>query len=164
MVQAAYHWWPLYFYDNRPIPCIERAIDAVLATQNAKGGFGCGVYKPTELETSSACEDIDSIDPLARMTAKTDYRKTDIQTALRRALDWVIQNQVADGGMVFIKNQPFEYGHPELTSPFGRGAMFPTWFRTLSLALLGKALPDTWTGQIPWYFVRSPGYQFWSTP
>ena len=39
-VQAAYHWWPLFFYDRRPVPYLERAIDTVLSTQNPAGGFG----------------------------------------------------------------------------------------------------------------------------
>jgi len=161
-VQAAYHWWALYFYDRHPIPCVERAIDTVLATQNASGGFGCGVHNSDEPIKSSACEDIDSIDPLARMMTQTDYRRTDIQCALERAMDWVVKNQMPDGGFVFMLDRPFEYGHAELASGKNVGAIFPTWFRTLSLAILGKALPNTWLGKYPWNFVRCPGYQFWS--
>jgi hypothetical protein len=39
--------------------------------------------------------------------------------------------------------------------------MFPTWFRTLSLAYLGKALPDSVAGRFNWHFQNSPGIQFW---
>ena len=42
-----------------------------------------------------------------------------------------------------------------------RGAMFPTWFRLLALALIGKALPEQPLGRAPWQFVRCPGMQFW---
>jgi len=160
-VQAAYHWWPLFCYDGVPIPCLERAIDTVLATQNPLGGFGWGVHNAAEPFMSSACEDIDSIDPLCRMLQLTDYRRTDIQAALRKAVDWVLTNQIPDGGFVFQRNRPFEYGHPELRSEAGQGAMFPTWFRLLSLALIGKALPDHPLGRFPWQFVRCPGMQFW---
>jgi hypothetical protein len=159
-VQAAYHWWPLFFYDGRPIPFIERAIDTVLATQNSAGGFGWGVHNPAAPLVSSACEDIDSIDPLCRMLQQTDYRRADIVAALERATDWVLSNQMPDGGFVFLRDRPFEYGHPQLRGEAGAGAMFPTWFRLLSLALLGRALPAGPLGRIPWRFGRCPGYQF----
>jgi len=159
-VQAAYHWWPLFFYDGRPIPYIERAVDSVLSTQNPRGGFGWGVHNPSEPLNSSACEDIDSIDPLVRMSAQTDYRRDEVAAALARAADWVLQNQTSDGAFVFIREQPFEYGHPELRGETGRGAMFPTWFRTLSLALIGHSLPDHPLGGRPWRFTQCPGFQF----
>ncbi|MCK5805768.1 MAG: hypothetical protein KAI66_23250 [Lentisphaeria bacterium] len=160
-VQAAYHWWPLFFYDDRPIPHIERAIDTVLSTQNAAGGFGWNAPSSSERPPSSACEDIDSIDPLCRMMQRTDYRCDDIETALRHAAKWVLTNQMGDGGFVFVLDQPFEYGHPQLRGETNRGAMFPTWFRTLSLALIGKALPNHPLGQIRWTFTQCPGMQFW---
>jgi hypothetical protein len=110
---------------------------------------------------SSACEDIDSIDPLCRMMQLTEYRRADIEAVLTRTADWVMTNQMPDGGFVFIRNSPFEYGHGELRSEAGRGAMFPTWFRMLSLALIGKALPAHGLGGIPWNFADCPGMQFW---
>jgi hypothetical protein len=158
-VQAAYHWWPLYFYDRRPVPHMERAVDTVLATQNEQGGFGCGVHNPAAPMNSSACEDIDSIDPLVRMSRRTDYRRDDIIRALKQAQSWVMKNQMPDGGFVFMLDQPFQYGHPELASGKNIGAMFPTWFRTLSLAMIGKAL-NVGT----WNIVDCPGYQFWRNP
>ena len=39
-------------------------------------------------------------------------------------------------------------------------AMFPTWFRLLSLALIGTALPTHALGHVPWHFLRCPGMQF----
>ncbi len=56
--------------------------------------------------------------------------------------------------------RPFEYGHRELRSEAGQGAMFPTWFRLLSLALIGRALPDHDLGKMAWRFVHCPGMQF----
>ncbi|MDD2706563.1 MAG: hypothetical protein PHV34_01035 [Verrucomicrobiae bacterium] len=159
-IQAAYHWWPLFFYDRVTPPHIERAIDTLLATQNPNGGFGWGVHNSAEPFKSSACEDIDSIDPLARMARITSYRRNDIQKALTKAAGWVLKNQVQDGGFVFYLDLSFAYGHPQLQSEANQGAMFPTWFRTLSLAILGRALPHHPLGQIPWHFDRCPGYQF----
>jgi len=162
-VQAAYHWWPLFFYDGVRPPHVERAIDTVLATQNPLGGFGWGVHNPADPFMSSACEDIDSIDPLCRMVQLTDYRRADIEAALAKAADWVLTNRMPDGGFVFVRNRPFEYGHRELRGEANRGAMFPTWFRLLSLALIGKALPEHGLGQVPWRFLQCPGMQFWGT-
>jgi hypothetical protein len=42
--------------------------------------------------------------------------------------------------------------------------MFPTWFRTLTLAYLGRALPASPLGAIPWRFCNCPGIQFWLDP
>jgi len=160
-VQAAYHWWTLYFYDRYPVPFMERAIDSVLATQNPLGGFGWGVHNPQEPFNSSACEDIDSIDPLCRMSALTEYRRNDVHEALAKAADWVLTNRMPDGGFVFMRDIPFEYGHPQLHGPRNTGAMFPTWFRMLSLALIGKTLPEHPLAQVQWNFVECPGFQFY---
>jgi hypothetical protein len=131
-------------------------MDTVLATQNDLGGFGWGVHNGSNPLHSSACEDIDSIDPLVRMSRRSDYRRDDVLGVLRRALPWVKKNQAPDGGFVFMLDRPFEYGHPELASGTNVGAMFPTWFRTLSLAMIGKAMISE-----KWNFINCPGYQFW---
>jgi len=162
-VQAAYHWWPLFFYDGVRPPYVERAIDTLLATQNPVGGFGWGVHNAAEPTMSSACEDIDAIDPLCRMMQITGYRRTDVAAALARAAAWVMTNQAPDGGFVFMRGQRFQYGHDQLDSRAGEGAMFPTWFRTLSLALIARALRELPLGQGAWQFVRCPGMQFWDT-
>ena len=103
-VQAAYHFLLLYVYDGRRIRCAERLIDAALGTQNSAGGFSVD-------SQSSACEDIDSIDPLVRLSRLTDYRAADVQAALARARHWVLSNQNADGGFVFVRGRVFHYGH-----------------------------------------------------
>ena len=160
-VQGAYHFWLVYFYDDEPIPHPERAIDSCLATQNACGGFGLGVHTGSDQE-SSACEDIDSIDPLARLLFREPpYRRDDIRAALARGAEIVLAAQLADGGFQFVRGRGFEYGHPQLAANATQGAMFPTWFRTLTLAYLGKALPDSPLGHVPWRFCNCPGIQFW---
>jgi hypothetical protein len=163
-VQAAYHWWPLFAYDGRPFPHVDRALETVLATQNPLGGFGWGVHNPTEPFASSACEDIDSLDPLARMLTQTTHRRANAHDAIRAGARWVLTNQMADGGFVFIKGKPFEYGHPQLRGEAGRGAMFPTWFRLLSLAVADAAVPGSVPGETPWQFTACPGMQFWGAP
>ena len=160
-VQAAYHWWPLFFYDNYPVPYMERAIDTVLQTQNPSGGFGWGIHNPREPYCSSACEDIDSIDPLVRMSRMTAYRQSDVTDALIRAQTHVLSNQMPDGGFVFFKGGDFGYRHKQLFGPADTGAMFPTWFRVLSLALLDTYLCEMNDTDSPYIFTNCPGFQFW---
>ena len=155
VVQAAYHWWELYFYDGVPIPFADKAVACMLRTQNSLGGFGQGVHNRQEPFHSSACEDIDTMSPLARLYRMGVARTEEVRQALLRGVRWVKSNQTADGGLQFIKDREFRYGHPNLLGPGDGGAMFPTWFRTLTLALTAKALSDE-----PVQLVRCPGMQF----
>jgi hypothetical protein len=41
-----------------------------------------------------------------------------------------------------MRGAPFSYGHALMASGPDVSAMFPTWFRTLSLAVIAQALPD----------------------
>lgn len=159
-VQGGYHFWLLYFYDREPIPHPDRVIDSCLATQNVCGGFGQGVHTGSD-RASSACEDIDSIDPLVRLMAATGHRRDEIRAALQRGLKHLLLNQTPDGGWWFVRGRAFTYGHEQLAASATQGAMFPTWFRTLTLAYLGKALPDSIVGRYDWQFCDCPGLQFW---
>jgi hypothetical protein len=156
-VMGAYHFWLLYFYDRLPVPHAEAAITHILRTQGGKDeGFGQGVHGPL----SSACEDIDSIDPLARLL-KTSPRRGEIEKALARAEDHMWSQQNDDGGFTWIRGTKFQYGHPLLAASEDGSGMFPTWFRTLALAYLGKALPQSRTGAFDWHFSNCPGIQFY---
>jgi hypothetical protein len=131
VVQFAYHLYPIFFYDKITIPNLRRAIPYVLKTQNSLGGFGVSL-------NSSACEDIDSIDILIRSSYLFPEYKWKIDEALRKAFKWVLCNQVEDGGFVFRLEEKFVYGHKEMTSEINCGALFPTWFRCLSLAYIAR--------------------------
>ena len=153
-VQAGYHFWLLKFYDGRPIPRAENVIDSLLATQNLLGGYGTDWH-------STACEDIDSIDPLVRMSRQTDYRREDIQVSLRRALPALLQNLNSDGGWVFKRHNALQVVHPEMFSGMNESNMFYTWFRILGLAycLIGlDEVPQAM--QYDWQFGKAPGHQF----
>jgi hypothetical protein len=155
-VMGAYHFWLLFFYDQVPIKYSEAAISVILKTQGGKDdGFGQGVHGPL----SSACEDIDSIDPLARLLKQSPQR-LEIQKALERAEAHLWENQNNDGGFTWIRGQKFTYGHPLLAAPTDGSGMFPTWFRTLAIAYLGKALPSALSGAFDWHFAQCPGIQF----
>ena len=153
-VQSAYHLWNLYFYELRPLRHIERAIDSCLATQNRLGGYGVAL-------NSSACEDVDSIDPLCRFYYLTDHRRDDIRHSLERALRWVLVNQLHDGGFVFRRFERFAYGHELMTTSPEQSHLFGTWFRTLSIAYLGQVLNLSELPADTWRWVKCPGYQFW---
>jgi hypothetical protein len=154
-VQTAYHLWLLYAYRKRTPPNVARAVPVVLATQNPNGGFGWGVHNPEHPYDSSACEDIDSIDPLARFGGFTPNLSDHIAGALRKARPWVQSNFDSRGGAVFCKNQAFAYGHPLMTTGPGEPNLFSVWFRTLSIAFI-----DTGLGRSQaWQFVSAPGCQ-----
>ena len=153
-VQTSYHLWNLCFYDRRPIHYIEAAIDSCLATQNELGGYGVN-------PNSSACEDIDSMDPLCRFYFLSDYRRADIETSSHRALRWVLVNQMADGGFVFERFCGFVYGHERMSTRPEESHLFGTWFRILSIAYASQVLDVPGLSAGAWRWVRCPGYQFW---
>jgi hypothetical protein len=150
MVQFAYHLLPLFFYDNDFDFDVDLLVENILRTQNRYGGFGVSC-------NSSACEDIDSIDVLVRLRPfSSGALKVKIDDVLERALHWVLLNQVADGGFVFRLNEKMRYGHDEMRSEADAGAMFPTWFRTLSLAFLFSRHKEVnfLLNPVPGYVVR----------
>lgn len=148
-VQFAYHLFPLFWYDNIFSFDYKKITEVTLLTQNKFGGFG---VQPN----SSACDDIDSVDILVRFAKFSGRYDSQLIESLKRAMTWNLLNQVADGGLVFRLNEPFTYGHQELSSGKNQGAVFPTWFRTLNMAYLCKGL------DIPSDFktTRCPGYEF----
>ena len=155
-VQAGYHFWLLYFYDNRRINFKEKIIDSVLKTQNILGGYGYQL-------NSSACEDIDSIDPLFRFSLSNN-KKYEIENSFQRALPALIHNFNSDGGWVFRRHEAFKYGHPEMYSKENESSMFATWFRTLGLAYCIEGLKLYGTVaekyKYAWTFLKCPFLQF----
>jgi hypothetical protein len=153
-VQAAYHLWLLYFYDRRLVKYAERIIDTVLMTQNVLGGYGVSL-------NSTGCEDIDSIDPVVRLSKETTYRNEHVARSLEQGLIWVLTNFNSDGSAVFRREEEFLYVHPQMLEKKRSGSLFSTWWRTLSLAYLGQVITDRPVGRYQWQFVRCPGMQFW---
>ena len=153
-IQTAYHLLTLFFYENRNISHTEKIIENILKTQNSIGGFGVS-------PNSSACEDIDSIDPLVRFYSEKIIPKIEMRKSLEKALPWILSNMNIDGGFVFKRYKPFKYGHEKMSSENNGSAMFPTWFRTLSLSYLGQILKDSNIGKYKWQYINCPGYQFW---
>lgn len=149
MVQFAYHLFPLFFYDGQFGFDAVKIVETVLDTQNAFGGYGVRL-------NSSACEDIDSVEILIRLHGEPscpDRLRSRISQSVDRAQTWIMQNQVEDGGFVFRLNEPYFCCHEQFSSARNEGALFPTWFRTLSLALI-----DKWKGGHNFLLDYAPGY------
>ncbi len=153
-VQAGYHFWLLHCYDRRAVPYADRIVYNVLRTQSVTGGFGVSWR-------SSACEDIDSIDPLYRFSLLAPRMEAQVQISLRLALAAVLGNANADGGWVFRRGTPFRYGwSPQTESLRDESSVFFTWFRMLGLAFCLQALKDLPRGwKYPWNLKRIPGLQ-----
>lgn len=151
---AGYHIWLPMAYDNVTIPYKESMQECLLRTQNRWGGFGVA-------PNSTACDDIDTIDPLCRLVPRPGACDGQVAAALRRGLRFVLANRNLDGSYVFLRGVPFAYYHPKMASARDEGALFPTWFRTLSLAFLGQVLNDEPAVRFDWQFLDAPGHQFW---
>ncbi len=133
IVHYSYHINSILYYDKKYNTNIERLIDTILSIQTCVGGYG---YK---LNTS-ACDDIDAINQLYHLLKITDYRKKDILDSLKKAFIWVFANQNKDGGFVFSRSEPFQYGHELMSSKKDESHLFATWFRTLTIAYTAEAL------------------------
>jgi hypothetical protein len=97
---GAYHFLPFYFCLGRPFQYIERMIDNTLRLQASDGLFhpdGGG----------DACLDVDAVDILVKCTLLTDYRRTDVNSALERAYRGLLENQSRDGGFCRARNRPY---------------------------------------------------------
>ncbi len=155
-VQAGYHFWLLFWYEGKDIPFPERAFESILRLQNAIGGFSL-----TELNTT-ACQDIDGLDPLARIALRHPELKGRAYRPVRQALRWIAHNFNQDGGAVFQRNAEFAYGHDLMTSQPNQSTAFATWFRMLSIGIGCQLLHtiDRNAGQVKWQFLDAPGHQF----
>ncbi len=153
---GAYHEYILYVYAKRPIPRIPQIVDTTLSLQNPGGGFGCD-------GKSGACEDIDATFIFIDAYYQQDYRRSDIRQAIKRVLPAVLEHQNPDGGFVYLRGQSYVYGVEQMSSEADQSCMFPTWFRLLSLAVIGQSLDDSEVAQdkVGWRFNRCPYVQWW---
>ena len=150
MVQFAYHLFPIFFYDNDYEFDNEKIVQLVLKTKNKHNGFGVKL-------NSGACEDLDSIDILIRLEKYCSPRlQKEIQEQIRKSFKWVLLNQIEDSGFVFKIDEKFIYGSIENSSNKNEAGMFPTWFRTLSIAYMANYLTKHGNFQI----INCPGYEF----
>lgn len=153
-IRGAYHFYPLFFYENEVLPYGEKIIDVILSSQNSWGAF------EDHLMPSGACEDIDALDPLIRYSKLKDYRSSEVKTAVQKSFIWYLANLSEKGGFEFMLETPNEYGgHPLTSSKLNEANLFATWFRTLGLAYIVEYLEivnDFDIGNYPGYEIKLP--------
>lgn len=148
-IRGAYHIYPLFIYDNIKIPYFEKAMPYLLRAQNSQGGFDVN-------KNSSACDDIDAIDPLLRIAAQFDMRNNlTIRKTIWLAKRNILNNRNGDGGFVFDRRSEFAYGGAQqLSSKLNESNLFGTWFRLLSLLLI-----ENYYGNKDINLLDFPGYE-----
>ena len=146
-VQFAYHLIPLFLFDLDYFFNTQSIVEYALKTQNSLGGYSPNLY-------STACEDIDSIYLLIQFSQQFEHRQT-IVHSIQKSLPWILANMNEDGGFVFQRNTAFTYGHKIMSSNKNESALFPTWFRVLSLAFI-----DRFSGFQNYNINHCPGLEF----
>lgn len=131
---GAYHQFIIYNALGYPLSFKRELVDNVLSIQHADGGFAATAG-------GGACEDVDSVDILVNIYKRINYRRQDIQESLRRCRRLISSCQNADGGFAYKRNQPsIHMGISATRTGAGQSSMFPTWFRTHTLALIDEVL------------------------
>ncbi len=149
-IRGAYHFYPLFTYEQRPVAYREKVIDQIIKSQNSWGGF------ETEKRPSGACEDIDALEPLIRFVSQTGYRRSEADLAIKRAFVWLLAHRHADGGYESLMENGCHYGgHPQTESHPRQSNLFATWFRTLTLAYVTRFL----NMENGYDISRFPGYE-----
>ena len=155
-VQAGYHFWLLYYYDHLEIPHYRSAFNSIVSLQNSVGGFNL-----THAH-SSACEDIDALDPIIRIANQHPSLSSAANPVVTTGLRHILYNFNMDGGAVFRRNERFVYGHEFMTSNPNQSSIFSTWFRLLNVAYCCEFLNqnDSEMPKLQFEFLDCPGYQF----
>lgn len=95
IVRAAYHFYPLFEYENVEIPFADKIVETILPLQNRWGGW------TVENGNSGACEDIDAVEPLIRCVTQCPQHKKEVEIAVRRSMIWQLATKNADNGFSF---------------------------------------------------------------
>jgi prenyltransferase beta subunit len=143
---GGYHQLLVYYAEGRDVLYKERLVDTVLSLQHPDGGFSPN-------GGGGACEDVDAADILVNMYKLCDHRRQDIRAALKRLLDSLAPNHMADGGYLYRRDQAFSHmGILKTQSPANVSNLFATWFRVHSVALISEILADETVAQTAWRF------------
>jgi len=93
---GAYHFIIFYTFLGIQPNYIKKIIDSTLLIQEYDGLFN---YQTG----GGSCDDLDAIDLLCRATFYTNYRKNEIERALRKSYLALLKNQNKDGGFCWAK-------------------------------------------------------------
>ncbi len=178
-VYAAYHFVPFFLWRGRPLMRVDEMIDSVLGIQSPEGLFADSIG-------GGACEDLDAIDLLVKLSYLSDHRSEDVRLSLRRAYDRILQLQCENGGFPnYLRHVSVPSWKRRLARRLGlsrlvelwrptpqdlsnysgwtavsvrRGEpdMWGTWFRALALNLIVENIPELGTPQRGVRFHRLP--------
>jgi SAM-dependent methyltransferase len=123
-VAGAFHLLLFYYFFERPVPRIERIVDSTLALQN-----GDGLFSP--FGGGGSCEDLDAVDILCNARMRTEYRRGDVDEALRRAASGIVACQNGDGGFRWVGSRPYGW-------PYWFESLRPGSTRPYSLLVMAK--------------------------
>lgn len=97
-----YHQFLIYNYLERDVRYPERIVDRCLFLQLPDGGFNPEYG-------GASCDDIDAIHTLVYLYHKFDYRRSDIESALRKTKKMILKNQNKDHGFCWSKHNWYDY-------------------------------------------------------
>lgn len=97
-LQNGFHQLVIYFYRRKEIPKLNRIIDVALMSQDKQGFFA-----PTP--GGESCHDYDAVHILAMAHRTTEYRRSDIESCLRKALNAILSTYNSDGGFCQSKSK-----------------------------------------------------------
>ena len=111
---------------------------------------------------SSACEDIDALDPLVRLAIRDPSFYPQVLPVVAKGIRWVLYNFNPDGGASFRQDSSFHYGHDLMFSAVNESSIFPAWFRTLTVALCCELLKDSFNelSTLEFNYLDCPGLQY----
>lgn len=147
-IRGLYHIWPVLEYDSIHVPGTLESIAYLTRAQNKWGGFAKHMI-------SSACEDIDAIDPLIRFAKMNNV---DVSDTLHKAANNIFANQNEDGGFCFSRNiKGFMYADcRNMRSKKNESNIFATWFRLVALLEIFDYMEvKKFKGS------DVPGYEYW---
>lgn len=91
---GAYHQYLLYFFQNRELKYRDVTIKKALSFQNIDGLFAPQMG-------GGGCEDLDVIDTLVNLYFRTNYKRKEIEIALRKAYNAIKSLWNEDGGFIW---------------------------------------------------------------
>lgn len=134
---ATFHFSFYYIYRHRPVLYIERIIDSCLSLQEPHGLFSGN-------KVGQTCLDYDALDLLAKASLVTDYRAKEIQAAVTKAYNTILElYNPKDGGFANCKEQytnPSAGTKAKLLRKMGLATLIPSPHR----------VPDRGTYSVCW--------------
>jgi len=133
-VYGGYHQLLLYYYHEKPVRFMDKIVDITLSLQHLDGGF-------SKHWGGGGCQDVDAVDILVNMYKRNDYRRNDIQLALKKCYFHMKRRFKSTGGFVYRNGSDFIHmGMSDTYSKDGCPDMFSTWFGLHTMCLIAEII------------------------